>query len=218
MNQDGNDPQPGAPNPALPSAGPDAGAPSAPSSTATPARTNAVGPSVPTRGLPPRRPDSKQSPVFGCFFAVSVLLNIAAVLVLVLVCGFGYITWRMGGTGDESILAEKYVSGNATAKDKIAILQLDGIIMEGSLSYVHKQIEQAGKDKGVKAIVLRINSPGGSITASDDLHRRLTELVKGSAAKKYDARPMVVSMGSLAASEATTSPCPARSSMPRRPR
>jgi protease IV len=50
-------------------------------------------------------------------------------------------------------------------------------------------------------VVLRIDSPGGGITASDDLHKRLTDLHNGNPTKGWTAKkPLVVSMGSLAAS------------------
>ena len=73
-------------------------------------------------------------------------------------------------------------------------------LMEGLTGYALKQIEQAAKDDRVKAVVLRINSPGGTITASDDLHRRLSQLRNGDSAKQHDPKPLVVSMASLAAS------------------
>jgi protease IV len=68
------------------------------------------------------------------------------------------------------------------------------------LGYVHKQIEQAANDNNVKAVVIRINSPGGSITASDDLYHKLIELRDGNPKKNHDPRPLIVSMGGLAAS------------------
>src|SRR5207302_2321220 len=108
--------------------------------------------------------------------------------------------WGLTGTSIDAPLVEKVHSGNASAKDKIAIIQLNGVIMEGSLHYVHKQIEQAAKDKSVKAVVLRINSPGGSITASDDLYRRLVQLREGKAPGSTGKKPIVVSMAALAAS------------------
>jgi protease-4 len=68
------------------------------------------------------------------------------------------------------------------------------------LGFVERQIEQAAQDSKVKAVVLRINSPGGSITASDDLYQRLVQLRDGDGERDRPSRPMVVSMGSLAAS------------------
>ena len=192
MNHEANVPHPDSPNPMLPASGP-------PSSSGTePGVPSSLPPS--SRGGPPRRPEKKQTPLFGCLFAVSVLLNVAAALVLIVVCCAGFANLGFNAPLADAVLTEKLYSGNAAAKDKIAIIHLDGVIMEGTLGYVYKQIEQAAKDKQVKAIVLRINSPGGSITASDELHRKLTELTKGNSSKKYDAKPIVVSMGSLAAS------------------
>jgi len=73
--------------------------------------------------------------------------------------------------------------------------------MEGTLHYAHKEIEEAAADSRVKAVVLRINSPGGSITASDDLLRRLVNLREGKTPGHPSAKkPMVVSMASLTAS------------------
>jgi protease-4 len=168
-----------------------------------PGPTGPAGPSRPyTPPIgPPRRPDARPSPFYSCLFAVSVLLNIGAGVVVILVCCGGLFFGRgFGSSGEDNNLTERVVSGNASAKDKVAVIQLDGIIMEGSLGYVHKQIDQAGKDKQVKAVVVRINSPGGSITASDELHRRFAELKTGNSRKKYDPKPLVVSMGSMAAS------------------
>ena len=105
----------------------------------------------------------------------------------------------INATARNAPLAESFHSGNSAATDKIAIIQIDGVIMEGLMGYPHKQIEQAAEDDHVKAIVLRINSPGGSITASDDLHRRLRELREGDPEKKANPKPVVVSMASLAA-------------------
>src|SRR5262249_23298771 len=98
-------------------------------------------------------------------------------------------------------LTEQHHSGKSGASNKVAIITLDGVLVEGLLNYAHKQIDQAAGDKHVKAVVVRINSPGGSITASDDLQRRLTELRDGNAKKKHDGKPLLVSMGSMAASD-----------------
>jgi protease-4 len=80
------------------------------------------------------------------------------------------------------------------------VVKVEGMILEGLTGYADKQIERAAADTSVKAVVVRINSPGGSITASDGLYRRLTELRDGNPEKHADAKPLVVSMASLAAS------------------
>jgi protease-4 len=135
-----------------------------------------------------------------------VLLGLSLALNLMCLVGIGIffiITLALGGSlaggsAERIHLTEEHHSGKKSASDKIAIIQVNGVLAEGLLGYAHRQIEQAGDDKKVKAIVLRINSPGGTITASDDLYHRLTELRDGKDGKP--ARPLVVSMGSLAAS------------------
>lgn len=93
--------------------------------------------------------------------------------------------------GDE--IQEKYHSLNKEAKNKIAIIEVDGTIISGD-GFVKKQIDRVRKDEDVKAVILRVDSPGGTVTGSDYIYHHLKELIKE---KKI---PMVVSMGSLAAS------------------
>jgi protease-4 len=74
--------------------------------------------------------------------------------------------------------------------DKIAIVEIHGIIAQSSgiIQEIHEYVE----DDGVKAIILRIDSPGGGVGPSQEIHR---EIVKVKEKKK-----IVTSMGSVAAS------------------
>ncbi|CAM1344004.1 signal peptide peptidase SppA [Tenacibaculum amylolyticum] len=88
---------------------------------------------------------------------------------------------------------------SSTAKDKIAVIYAQGQIIYGEgnqeiigQGIINKAIKKAVKDKNVKAIVLRVNSPGGSALASELIWREL-ELAK-------KEKTLVVSMGNLAAS------------------
>jgi protease-4 len=94
-------------------------------------------------------------------------------------------------TGEK--IQEKYVSGARHAADKIAVIRVEGAILKAE-GYVKRQIDQVQRDPHVKAVVLRVDSPGGTVTASDYLYHHLKEML--------DARgiPMVVSMGSMCAS------------------
>jgi len=94
-----------------------------------------------------------------------------------------------------------YVKSNKkkVSRNKIAIIYATGEINSGKgdeksigSETTAKAIKQATKDKNVKAIVLRINSPGGSALASDVIWRE-TILAKSK-------KPLVVSMGDYAAS------------------
>jgi protease-4 len=92
-----------------------------------------------------------------------------------------------------SDITEKLVSHRAVAQDKIAIITVSGVIMSGE-GFVKQQIDAVKKDKHVKAVVLRVDSPGGTITGSHFIYHQLRELVEE---RKI---PLVVSMGSYAAS------------------
>ena len=87
----------------------------------------------------------------------------------------------------------------STSEDKIAIIYCDGEIVSGESGddnmgseTIAKAIKKVRLDDHYKAIVLRINSPGGSAMASDVIWREVV------LAKK--AKPVIVSMGSVAAS------------------
>src|SRR5258707_1018627 len=99
-------------------------------------------------------------------FLISVGANLVLLLALVGVTSFGGMS-----TMDEqaSGVVEHFESGDTHANDKIAIIDVEGVLLEGMIGFAQKQIDRAQKDNQVKAIVLRIQSPGGSITASDHL-------------------------------------------------
>ena len=90
-------------------------------------------------------------------------------------------------------------------KDKIAVLYAQGAIypeeykkyspLIGDLITDAEYVKELGKlkdDKNVKAVVFRVNSPGGSAYASEQIWRAVTELKK--------VKPVIVSMGDVAAS------------------
>jgi protease-4 len=89
---------------------------------------------------------------------------------------------------------EKYHSLAKFATKKIAIIEVDGTIIEGEDSFAAKQIKRVKEDKDVVGVVLRVDSPGGTVTGSDYLYHHLRELVEE---RKL---PLVVSMGSICAS------------------
>ena len=94
----------------------------------------------------------------------------------------------------EGSVQEKFVSHDIKAKDKIVILPIEGVILESEEGFVKRAIDTAMEDDHVKAIVLRVDSPGGSVSGSDYIYHHLRELVK-----KRNI-PIVVSMGGIAAS------------------
>jgi protease-4 len=91
-----------------------------------------------------------------------------------------------------------------TGKEKIAVLYAEGLIINEAMpsllsfgdfivakDYV-KEINKLKKDENIKAVVLRVNSPGGSAFASEQIHHAIKAL--------NAVKPVVVSMGTYAAS------------------
>ena len=86
------------------------------------------------------------------------------------------------------------------SEHKIAVVNVEGVIVDGE-SYqdevggntVSRLLSEANADKDVKAVVLRVNSPGGSAFASEVIRQEVDALQKA-------GKPVVVSMGSMAAS------------------
>lgn len=99
----------------------------------------------------------------------------------------------------ENNRAQALISGAGSTKNQIEIIYADGNIVSGKsqngiigdVTLVRK-LNAAAEDEDVKAIVLRVNSPGGSALASDVIDNAL----RSARAKK----PVVVSMGAYAAS------------------
>lgn len=98
--------------------------------------------------------------------------------------------------------------GSKTSKNKIAIIYADGTIVDSGNSDeyvvgtdVAARLARARRDERTKAVVLRVNSPGGSALASELIWREV-ELTR-------QEKPVVVSMGSLAASGGYYISCPA---------
>ena len=86
------------------------------------------------------------------------------------------------------------------SKNNIAVINVEGAIMTGETAYgiagsdtIVENIQSATQDKTVKAMVLRVNSPGGDVWASELITNALIEF-------KESGRPIISSMGDIAAS------------------
>lgn len=95
--------------------------------------------------------------------------------------------------------SNKEASNKSTSKDRIAVVYATGEIVSGEGSdeqigseKFSRTLRKLREDEKVKAVVLRINSPGGSALASDVIWREV-ELIQQN-------KPVIVSMGSVAAS------------------
>ena len=96
---------------------------------------------------------------------------------------FGIIVMVLGFLG--SLLSRLPVG------DRVAVIKVKGAIIEPDR--IVSKIQKAKEDKSIKALVLRVDSPGGSVGASQEIYRALEDF-------KSSGKPLVVSMGNVAAS------------------
>lgn len=147
-------------------------------------------------------PQRKRSGCWGVFIGVLLILSLAGNIALIFLLA-GSKLEEFGDTSRPTGLVETVVQkgkGTAGLQERIAIIELDDVIFSDStgplggdfVSDYVKLINYAATSNKVKAIILAVNSPGGEITASDIIYN---------AVKEADAKkPVVVHMGSLAAS------------------
>ena len=103
-------------------------------------------------------------------------------------------------------LSEVRVAGDAAASEKIAMIEVSGVIADvqvsggllgGAVDLVGRlrgEFNQAAKDDAVKGVLLRIDSPGGTVGASDRIWHLVSEF------KRTTGKPVVVHMGGTCAS------------------
>ncbi len=111
---------------------------------------------------------------------------------------FGYQLPDLDGPqieGMMDIVELMFSSGKKTKsrKDYVAVVALEGDITDESIAPVREEILRLRKDEKAKALVLRVNSPGGSALASEVLWEATSQW-------KSTGRPFIVSMGGVAAS------------------
>ena len=58
--------------------------------------------------------------------------------------------------------------------DKIGVVELEGVILDSSV--IVPQLKRFGDDDSIKAIVLKVNSPGGGVAASEEIYREVKRL------------------------------------------
>jgi protease IV len=135
--------------------------------------------------------------VVGGLVALGLLVLAVGLVTLVLTIG------ARGQSAPSAVYEEEYVSG--AGPNKIAVVPVEGTIASADSSTGELQptitpegladaLRQAEGDPSVAAVVLEVNSPGGGVTASDEMHQSIIDF------KRSSGKPVVVSMGDVAAS------------------
>lgn len=115
------------------------------------------------------------------------------------------ISGEKGGDKPEIVVLEEYHSAvfkeRTSAGADVAIIRVVGEIVPGSKprpgyatgDYIADALEEAAENESIKAIILRVNSPGGSPSASETIRRAVVKA-------KEEGKKVIVSMGPVAAS------------------
>ncbi len=109
---------------------------------------------------------------------------------------------RGGGSNRGAPELQEVVVEDKGAGDKIALVEVQGMISgeflhglrQNMVGMIKEQLKMAAADTAVKAVLLKVDSPGGEVMASDEIYRALERF------QTESRKPVVVSMGSLAAS------------------
>ncbi len=115
-------------------------------------------------------------------------------------------TFVVGVTpGDQKLSVKNVESQRGARGQRVAIVDVSGLIMnanragllrkgENPVSLLHEKLEMARQDDRVKAVILRLNTPGGTVTASDAMYREIRRF------RQRTGKPVVALMMDVAAS------------------
>lgn len=160
-------------------------------------------PAAPPR-LPTHTPVRQQKPGTVWKVLTFVLLALLLMSVLYNLGGF-FVRFNSGPTAMGGRTAgpklQEVLTEDSDAHHKIAVIKIEGIItsspQDGQYTMVElikAQLAQAAEDDKVKAVILKVDSPGGEVLASDEIYRLITDF------QDKHEKPVVASMGNLAAS------------------
>ncbi len=109
---------------------------------------------------------------------------VISTFIILIVVFFVFIIYKVGSFFNE------INSDSLSLGEKIAVIEITGVLLESKS--VIENIQKAKKDKSIKAIVIRINSPGGGVAPSQDIYREIVRAKKD--------KPVIASLSSVAAS------------------
>ncbi|HEX4124223.1 MAG TPA: signal peptide peptidase SppA [Tepidisphaeraceae bacterium] len=127
---------------------------------------------------------------------------------LLLVIGCGTPSFLVTPVSNTNELDEEVVQpGNGLFQPKIAIIEVEGLLAnareggflkptENKLSLFVQELNRAEEDPDVKAVVLRVNSPGGTVSCADAMYQMIVRF------RKKTGKPVVASIQEIGASGA----------------
>ncbi len=138
----------------------------------------------------------------GCLIVIGIFIVIGFLAFLALSTVTGIIIGMVGETAAAASSTDytvEFVCGNQEAENRIAVIDVKGTIASEGESFgevianskqIVKLIRAAKDDDSVKAIIIDLDTPGGEVTASDEIYHEL----------KLCGKPVVAMMNTMAAS------------------
>jgi protease-4 len=117
---------------------------------------------------------------------------IVNVFLLLGIIGLGAVVAGGSAATDDGITEKTLIEGDRSLK--IAVINIEGVIESEMSDLVRRQINRAENDSNVKALIVRISSPGGAVSSSDQIHYYISRF------KKHTHKPVLAFMQSIAAS------------------
>jgi len=154
---------------------------------------------VPPTGIPPRRGG-------GGWKVFAVILLVLLLISFLFNAGhfFSGLTHTKSGRISKTVgpKLDEVLTEDNEAQNKIAVVPIEGIITSRNMDQggfnlveiVKAQLKSAQEDDKVKAVILKVDSPGGEVLASDEIYRAISDF------QKQAKKPVIASMGNLAAS------------------
>ncbi len=134
----------------------------------------------------PKKRSSISRIFWGLVFGLSFLANVALFLLLI-----GLVAFVATG---RTRFYEEAVVREGPRTDKIVLVHIDGVIGDDQADYVYRQLQTAREDRNVRAVIVGINSPGGTISGSDRIYQDIL------AYRRETGQPAVAFMQGMAAS------------------
>lgn len=135
-------------------------------------------------------------------FAIILLVALAGSMLTNVSLFFGNLFEVSGGSRrDVEPRLQEVVLQNNSSHNKIAVVDVDGIISSSAgrggydmVETLKAQFKQAQKDDKVKAVLMRVDSPGGEVLASDEIYKIVSDF------QERSGKPVIAQMNSMAAS------------------
>ncbi len=151
----------------------------------------------------------KQKKIHGCLWVLLgfgafcfIVFGAAVIFGTIIASGFS----KIKDISDEQFESyeRKFISGSKSSPNTILVIPVNGVITAGSepslfdaamasAAKICQYLKMAKKDKSVKAVIMNINSPGGEVVASDQIHHAIMQV-------RNAGKPVIAVIGTMGAS------------------